>query len=63
MTHSAIKSSNHNEALTRNGKPSELSDKELDEVSGGGKVVDAGAPVLFRNCCSGKHYAQVTIAM
>jgi bacteriocin-like protein len=62
MTHGAIKSSNHNEALTRNGKPSELSDKELDEVSGG-KVVDAGAPILFRNCCSGQRYAQVTIAM
>jgi bacteriocin-like protein len=41
MIHGAIKSANGNEALTRNGKPSELSDKELDEVSGGGKATSS----------------------
>jgi type VI protein secretion system component Hcp len=40
----------------RSGKGREISEAELDKVSGGMKTVDAASPKLFTACCTGTHY-------
>jgi bacteriocin-like protein len=61
--------SDHNPNLTTGN---ELTENQLDEVSGGGKAlseititkpVDVATPKLFEAACKGTHIPEVTIAL
>jgi type VI protein secretion system component Hcp len=49
------------QAVNGQFRPIGLSDQQLDNVTGGTKVVDKASPTLSTLCCTGKHMPKVTI--
>lgn len=46
---------------TKKTKPLELSDHDLDQVSGGTGSIDKASPKLSEACSTGKHFDKVTL--
>jgi type VI protein secretion system component Hcp len=56
--------------LVNAGEEKQLDEKVLDEVGGGGTAAtksnattDSASPSLFRSCCAGAHFQQVSLRL